>query len=224
MHFVILVSFWVAVVIWVIRLAQNSSPSKMVQRTIKAPDGRVAIFTVPANEPYAVSIGRMYPEGIPEGPPLIEAPKVIEAYTDWRSVPYKQPEKRDAMDTYTYVFLGMMGLVVIGALAVGKSVYDREPIPPNTQADRGPIVQRAEVTPSLNAVRGNSAVMERVRLKTGANIRNAGSRSGAILRVANQGDVLTKFSEVNGWLQVGPVGAVVPEGWVAASTIGPNRQ
>ena len=232
MHFVVLIPVWLAVVIWFVKTFHaGSSKSVMVQRVIKAPDGQVAIFTVPANEPYAVSIGRMYPDGIPEGPPLIEAAKAIEAHTDWRSVPYKLPERQDAKKLNAYVALGIFATFVVFALAFGKLTNgSEEPVatgysPYQAQSGyepyRAPLVPRAEAKPSLNAVRANSAVMERVRLKTGANIRNAGSRNGAILRAANQGDILMKFSEVNGWLQVGPVGATVPEGWVALSTVGP---
>ena len=102
--------------------------------------------------------------------------------------------------------------MVVAAVIAGQ--------PSSSNNSSNAVVPRAEAKPAYNP----TPIFERVRLKTGANIRVAGSRTSALLRVATQGDVLTKFSEVNGWLQVGPVGAVVPEGWVAASTIGPNRQ
>ena len=215
MHFVVLVPFWFAVVVWVIRLAQakGSSNLGMVQRTIKAPDGRVTTFTVPGSEPVSVSIARMYPNGvIPTEAPQIEGPKVIQGNTDWQSVRYNQPETKENSNVIPYAILGVMCLFVIGALAIGKPATDRP--------EASPLMQRAEATPPINALRTIPTNLERVRLKTGANIRNAGSRNGAVLRVANQGDILIKFAEVNGWLQVGPVGAIVPEGWVALSTVG----
>lgn len=65
---------WLGLLIWgAVAMAKNSNAArppkapKTLQRTVKAPDGRVMTFTVPVDEPASVTIARMYPPG--KGPP-----------------------------------------------------------------------------------------------------------------------------------------------------------
>jgi hypothetical protein len=58
-----------------------------------------------------------------------------------------------------------------------------------------------------------------VTVKTAANIRTAGTPSAGVIRVARPGEKFVEFSRVHGWIQIGPVGADAPIGWVGASLI-----
>jgi hypothetical protein len=107
-------------------------------------------------------------------------------------------------------FTGLAGFLVIGSVLLAN--HDSSPPPRVTPRpasyDPGPASAAPVRAPALS----------RIQLKTGANVRNGPSRNAAILRVGRQGEVFTKFSEANGWLQVG---TSQPEGWVAQSVVAP---
>ena len=67
MFLIVTTPLWLGLIIWgIMALARAGAPKTppMIQRTIKAPDGRVATFLVPADEPASVTIAKMYPPGI----------------------------------------------------------------------------------------------------------------------------------------------------------------
>jgi hypothetical protein len=85
----------------------------MVRREITAPDGRKAVFIVPASEPASVSIARMYPDGV-----------VPAEATHQDSLPVKiadppgpaaAPRRRMSMRERLF-WVGLAGFVVIGSV------------------------------------------------------------------------------------------------------------
>lgn len=62
----------------------------------------------------------------------------------------------------------------------------------------------------------SKATLERVQLKTGANIRREPSIRAPVTRIGQQGDILQQFGTANGWVQVGKD---IPEGWIAESVL-----
>lgn len=215
MHFVVIVPLWLAFIIWIIKVIaeKNSSKAAVVQRTITAPDGRKVTFMVPASEPISVSIARMYP-GIVVDSSQAPANRIITIDS-----PAQPPPSQDR-STAQNVFLSCVGLIVVVALLsslIGGSSNRADVYKPS------PYIAPAQAAPVWTPPPSSSVTPspEKVKLKTGANIRAFGSRAGAIIRVATQGEVLMKFGEANGWTQIGPIGADRPEGWIANSTIGP---
>lgn len=67
MLFLVTMPFWLGMIIWVVCLLANSNKPKpkILERTIATPDGRKQVFWVPADEPPAVTIAKMYPPETP---------------------------------------------------------------------------------------------------------------------------------------------------------------
>ena len=235
MHFVVIIPFWLAIILWVIKIvgavAKEDSKVTVVQRMITAPDGRQATFVVPVDEPASVSIGRMYPDGIVQYPQAsVKRMITLEA-------PLCSPLIPNDFIVFK-VIGGCIGLIAIAMIFAGmsdhsyKKAKDDFPdrlspsyvLPAQVTVTASPVI--ADPSPATTAVTTPTShippvSLEHVRLKTRSNIRVSGSRAGAVIRVIGQGTVLAKFGEANGWTQVGVLGSDSPEGWVANSTIMP---
>lgn len=70
----------------------------------------------------------------------------------------------------------------------------------------------------IRTVASQAADPARVRVRAETVVRTTPSRKALVLRVARQGDVLTRFGAANGWIQVG---GARPEGWVPESAAAP---
>src|SRR5690349_22204601 len=108
--FLVTVPLGVGVIIWAVQLlaARNSNP--MVRREITAPDGRKAVFVVPASEPASVSIARMYADGVvPAEAAHQDRLPVVKAAETPRpaSAPRRRMSRRERL-----FWIGLAGLVV----------------------------------------------------------------------------------------------------------------
>lgn len=201
-----------------LEVANSTKASKvpMIQREITAPNGRKAVFVVPANEPPSVSIARMNPGGVV--PPSAIQGAAYQAPSHFVSGHQAQVRDLDAWESsargrFWFGFSAVVGVIAVLALIV-RSQFD-----PNVNATAAtsshPSYGQATSAPP-GPVRALVTALPRIQLKTGANVRNGPSRSATVLRVGQQGEVFTKFSEANGWLQIG---TAQPEGWVAQSVV-----
>lgn len=209
-HFLVTVPFWVGAILLVLKLLVAGNSAKgpkgpMIRREITAPDGRKAVFVVPTREPASVFIARMYPNGVIP----TEAAQGTAHQDRPRLAVSSAPRPQALSPAQQWFWIGLAGfVVVVFLLSIAGSQSDRGPgmtaVPPSYQT----------ASALTGSVRTSAPVLPRVQLKTGANVRNGPSRSAAILRVGQQGEVFTKFNEANGWFQVG---TAQPEGWVAQS-------
>ena len=213
-HFLVTVPFWVGAILLVLRLLAAGNSAKgprvsTIRREITAPDGRKAVFTVPAHEPASVSIARMYPNGvIPtetiQGTAHQNRPRLAVS---------SEPQSRRLSPAQQLFWIGLAGFVVVAfLLSTVGSQSDR-----SSSTMVAPLNHQTAGTPT-GLVQTSAPALPRVQLKSGANVRNGPSRSAAVLRVGQQGEIFTKFSEANGWFQVG---TTQPEGWVAQSVATP---
>lgn len=211
-HFLFTVPVWLELILLIIKIVAAGSASKasMVRRQITAPDGRKAIFVVPADEPPSVSIARMYPGGvIPAEAAQGTAQKVANQSRPWLAALSSEPQAQRMSPVQFWFCVGLAAFVMV---AFTFGIVDSQS--GNGSGVTAPSYQTASESPA--PVQALAPVLPRVQLKTGANVRNGPSRSAAVLRVGQQAEVFTKFGEANGWLHVG---AAQPEGWVAQSVV-----
>lgn len=214
LHFLVTVPFWVGVILLVLRLLAAGNSTKglkvpMIRREITAPDGRKAVFVVPTHEPPSVSIARMYPNGVIP----TEATQGTAHQDRPRLAVSSEPQSRGLSPAQRVFWIGLAGIVVVAfLLSTVGSQSDR-----SSSTMAAPLSHQTAGAPT-GLVRTSAPALPHVQLKRGANVRNGPSRSAAVLRVGQQGEVFTKFSEANGWFQVG---TAQPEGWVAQSVATP---
>ncbi len=214
MHFIFTVPVWVGIIIWIIQAsAKRGAKSNMIQREIISPDGRKVTMVVPANEPPAVSIAKLYPGGV-----VPEHPGTSSTHTPLSGPPIQYPRQPlevlpspdyTPADNRPWKWIVITGLVVIVFITIMNIHANRSD---TTASQDLPVTLLPAVTYSVTP----SPILPHVTLKTGANLRVGPSRTAAVLRVLRQGDVLTKFGEENHWLRVGNS---VAEGWIAESVV-----
>lgn len=220
-HFLFTVPVWVGLILLVLKIMAAGGSTKapkvpMIRREITAPDGRKAIFVVPASEPPSVSIARMYPGGVVPAEVTHQAAQGTTHQDRPRlATSSVEPRAQGLSPAQRWFWVGLAGFVVVTFLfgAIGS------------QSGRGlnttaapPSYSGYGQTTSASASSAPVPGQPRVQLKTGANVRNGPSRGAVVLRVGQQGEVFTKFGEANGWLHVG---GIQPEGWVAQSVVAP---
>ena len=83
----------------------------------------------------------------------------------------------------------------------------------STSSNEGP---PAAPTVTTLPARTTEAIVERIRLRTAANVRAAADASAAIIRIAPTGTELRVFAKKTGWIQVGDA---EPWGWVFSGLV-----
>ena len=210
------VPLWLGGLILLLRLFAENSSKRLVDRQITAPDGRQATFRVPFDEPPAVSLARMYPGGVvpPFYPNEVVVPQVsLPRQPMHVAYEEKRPAAMSVHQQWIWIGAGLfLALIAVVSLVNSRNAYYATTVPAAAQ----PV---AQPTPVQTSERAPSS-LQRVRLKTGGNIRQGPSTSAGVLRVGQKGELLYKFSETQtGWLQIGST--LIPDGWIAKSVVEP---